>query len=177
MMGNTAPLALAALVLASLIGCEPTEEEAEERPRPPGAAPPATEELTEEQLRKGIGPVEEVELGPVDERMAAEGEQIFTSRCASCHRLDERYVGPPRGDVLERRTPEFVMNMILNPAEMIERHPVVRQLLAQYYVRMPNQGLTREQARAVVEYLRVANERMEQGAAGEGQEQEAPTGS
>jgi hypothetical protein len=46
------------------------------------------------------------------------------------------------------------MNMILNPQEMVERHPVAKQLLAEHMTFMPNQGLTREDARLVLEYLR-----------------------
>ncbi len=174
-MRDIASLSLAALLLASFAGCEPAEEEPEVRPVRPGRAPPAAEELTEEEMEKGIGPVDEVELGPVDRQLAAEGEQIFISLCASCHRLDERYVGPPLGDVLERRTPEYVMNMVLNPEEMIERHPVVRQLLAQYYVRMPNQGLSRDEARAVLEYLRVGEAQVGQGSTGAAEEQRTRT--
>ena len=54
----------------------------------------------------------------------------------------------------EKVTPEFAMNMILNPQEMYTRHPDVKKLLGEYMTQMPNQGLTQEQAREVVEYLR-----------------------
>lgn len=33
--------------------------------------------------------------------------------------MDERYVGPPLGDILERREPAYVMNMILSPEKML----------------------------------------------------------
>lgn len=110
--------------------------------------------LTAEQLEKGIGPVADVDLGPVDAVLAAKGEEVFTIKCTACHKLDERYVGPPMRDVLTRRRPEFIMNMMLNPDEMIRLHPSVRELLAEYMTAMPNQQLTEEDARAVLEYLR-----------------------
>ena len=44
--------------------------------------------------------------------------------------------------------------MILNPQEMVERHPVAKQLLAERMTFMANQNLTIEEARAVLEYLR-----------------------
>lgn len=119
-----------------------------------GGQEAAAPELTPEEMELGLGPVRSVELGEVDPALAAEGEQVFRTKCYACHRMAERYVGPPLGDVLERRAPEFVMNMMLNPAEMLERHPEARALLAQYLTPMPNQNLTEEQARAVVEYLR-----------------------
>jgi hypothetical protein len=46
------------------------------------------------------------------------------------------------------------MNMILNPAEMVEKHPEARKLLAEFMTPMPDQNLTQDDARAVLEYLR-----------------------
>ncbi len=110
--------------------------------------------LTAEQLEKGIGPITKVDLGPIDEALVARGTEVFTLKCSACHKADERYVGPALGDVTTRRTPEFVMNMIVNPAEMIEKHPEVKKLLAEYMNPMPNQNVTQDEARAVLEYLR-----------------------
>ena len=71
-----------------------------------------------------------------------------------CHKMGEKYVGPALGEVSKRRTPAYIMNMILNPQEMVERHPVAKQMLAERMSFMANQGLTRDEARAVLEYLR-----------------------
>lgn len=152
------------IVLLSLLvawGCG--ERQAEE---PAGAGEAASTEgaaaaadasgLTAAELENGIGPVSEVELGPLDPALAAQGEQEFINMCSSCHHLGDRYVGPPLAGVLQRRTPEFVMNMILNPQEMVERHPEVKAMLGEYYTPMPNLGLDEGRARAIVEYLRQA---------------------
>ena len=64
---------------------------------------------------RGIGPVTKVELGPLDPTMAEKGRAIFEQKCAACHHLDERFVGPAIRGVTKRRTPEWIMNMILNP--------------------------------------------------------------
>jgi cytochrome c1 len=71
-----------------------------------------------------------------------------------CHKMDTLYVGPALGEVTARRTPAYIMNMILNPQEMVERHPIAKQLLAERMTFMANQNLTVDEARAVVEYLR-----------------------
>jgi cytochrome c len=114
----------------------------------------ATGELTSEQMEKGIGPVRDLELEAFDASLSARGEEIFTLKCSACHRAADRYVGPALGDVLSHRTPEYVMNMMLNPAEMLEKHPEAKRMLAEYMTPMPNQNLTQEDARAVLEYLR-----------------------
>lgn len=110
--------------------------------------------LTDEELQYGIGPIRSLDLGPVDHELAEDGAEVFKVKCAACHKLDEDYVGPALADVTERRTPEYVMNMILNPDEMVARHPEVKALLAQYYTPMPDQQLSEADARAVLEYLR-----------------------
>ncbi|MDX1671095.1 MAG: cytochrome c, partial [Balneolaceae bacterium] len=111
--------------------------------------------LTEFEMENGIGPVDEkMELSSIDPSMAKKGEKLFETKCSACHKMGERYVGPAQGDLLERRTPEFIMNMILNPDEMVKKHPEAKKLLAQFMTPMPNQNLSREEARAVLEYFR-----------------------
>jgi mono/diheme cytochrome c family protein len=112
-------------------------------------------DLTPFQVEHGIGPITEpVVLGALDEELAEEGAEVFQIKCSACHKLAEKYVGPALGDVVTRRSPAFILNMILNPQEMYERHPAVKQLLAEHMSYMPNQGLTGDEAREVLEYLR-----------------------
>ncbi len=145
-------LSLAALVAALACG-------GGEKPAAPAAGAPAApaggSDLTPWQLQHGIGPITEpIALGPIDQDEAAEGKKLFETKCSACHKVDQRYVGPPLGGIVDKLGPEFVMNMILNPQEMYTRHPDVKKLLGEYMTQMPNQGLTQEQAREVVEYLR-----------------------
>ncbi|MBO6575920.1 MAG: cytochrome c [Rhodothermales bacterium] len=117
-------------------------------------APAETPGLSASELENGIGPIQTVSLTAIDEALAARGQELFTMKCSACHKMAERYVGPPLAEVTTIRSPAFVMNMILNPAEMIEKHPEVRKMLAQYMSAMPNQQLSEDDARAVLEYLR-----------------------
>ena len=118
--------------------------------------------LTEWELESGFGPVKKkLNLGPIDKTMAAEGEKIFESKCASCHKLDERYTGPAQRNVLQRVTPEFFMNTVLNPDENLEKHPHSKEMLAKYMTKMTNQNVTLKDARALLEYFRVLDEELE----------------
>lgn len=111
-------------------------------------------ELTDFEMTNGIGPVkEEITIQEVDPELAKKGAEIFDTKCSACHKMGERYVGPPLGGILDTRTPAFVMNMILNPEEMVEKHPIPKALFREYLTPMPNQQLSREEARAVVEYF------------------------
>jgi mono/diheme cytochrome c family protein len=120
-----------------------------------------TSGLPDWELENGFGPVKKkLNLGPIDKSMASDGEKIFESKCASCHKLDERYVGPAQRNVLQRVTPEFFMNTVLNPDENLEKHPHSKEMLAQYLTKMTNQNVTLKDARALLEYFRVLNEEL-----------------
>jgi mono/diheme cytochrome c family protein len=103
---------------------------------------------------KGIGPITSITLAEIDETMAAEGKAVFASKCSACHKMSKRFVGPGLAGVTERRTPEWIMNMILNPEEMVEKNPIAKQLLAEYLSPMANQSLTENEARLILEYFR-----------------------
>jgi mono/diheme cytochrome c family protein len=134
-----------------LAGCggEKTEQ------APASAAPPAGDGLTAFQMEHGIGPVTEpVTLAALDNAMAGEGEQIFQAKCSLCHKMDERYVGPPLGGITERRSPAYIMNMVMNPDGMYTKHPEARKMLAEYMTQMPNLAITQDEARKILEYVR-----------------------
>jgi cytochrome c len=112
-------------------------------------------QLSAFELEHGIGPIKEpITLGALDAALVDSGKDIFELKCSMCHKMDTTYVGPSLGEVTTRRTPAFIMNMILNPQEMVERHPVAKQLLAERMTFMANQNLTAPEARAILEYLR-----------------------
>ncbi|HKK45474.1 MAG TPA: cytochrome c [Balneolaceae bacterium] len=114
--------------------------------------------LTPFQMKNGIGPVKQaVKVGALNKDLAAKGKAIFTQKCTSCHRIGKRYVGPDLSEVTSRRSPTYIMNMILNPGGMIQKHPVAHGLLEKFATPMANMHLKKDQARAIVEYFRSVN--------------------
>ncbi len=107
---------------------------------------------------KGIGPVKSVNppLGAtVDKALAQKGEELYKLNCTACHKPTKKFIGPAPKGILERRSPEWVMNMILNPEEMVAKDPIAKQLLVEANgAPMANQHLSEEQARAILEYFR-----------------------
>jgi len=148
----TAGLLLLALALG---GCAPDENDV------PVGEPDITEEgLTAFEMEHGIGPfTTEVTLDePVDLELAQMGEEIFQMNCEACHMMEDRFVGPPLGDVLDRRSPTFVVNFIMNPEQMAREHPEGQAMLQEYPLIMPYQNITEDQALAILEYLRIAGD-------------------
>ncbi len=106
---------------------------------------------------KGVGKIKSITLGDIDDAMVSEGEAIFKAKCTACHKISKRFVGPGLKGVTERRTPEWIMNMILDPELMVAENENAKQLLVEYSAPMANQSLTEDEARAILEYFRTKN--------------------
>jgi len=92
---------------------------------------------------------------PLDQKMVSTGKSTYEMKCQSCHRLTgEKLVGPGWKDVTKRRQPLWIMNMITNVEMMLETDPEAQKLLEQCMVRMPNQNISKDEARNVLEYMR-----------------------
>ena len=148
---------LLVLSLALAFACGKKEESSEDNYQP--AAGEATTEAADPASydpKRGEGKFDTVELGAtLDQAMAAKGEEVSGVKCTSCHKMtDEKLVGPGWKGVTERRTPQWIMNFITNPDPMIDKDPEVQAQLEICLVRMPNQGISDEEARGILEYMR-----------------------
>lgn len=112
-------------------------------------------ETTYDLSNKGIGPVKSITLSAdIDQAMAVKGGEVFKSKCTACHKIGKKFIGPAPNGIFERRSPEWIMNMILNPDEMVKKDPDAKALLMEYNGSpMANQNLTEEEARNVLEYF------------------------
>jgi mono/diheme cytochrome c family protein len=155
MSRHTAAAFIALLALNGIAACGGGDkgQGSEQAPATPAAS--ATGDLTPFQAENGVGPMTAVvQVGAVDHELAEAGEKLFGAKCSACHKMAEKYVGPALGEVTTRRTPTYVMNMILNPDGMTAKHPEARKLLGEFMTQMPNLALTQDEARKILEYLR-----------------------
>ena len=106
----------------------------------------------EKEKKEEVAPFE---LPPaIDKEMVKQGEVIFLSKCTLCHQIETKSIGPKLAGITEKRKPEWIMNMILNPERMITEDSIAKNMTKEYPSPMTNQNLTKEEARAVLEYLR-----------------------
>lgn len=158
---------IAVIAIISMISCGGKEEKKNDAPTPIGVQKTETPKKVETEntikpsqrvdlTNKGVGPIKSIELGEtIDEAMAAKGAEVFKANCAACHKPTSKFIGPAPKGILERRTPEWVMNMILDPEGMVKNDPLAKDLLQEFNGSpMANQNMTEEQARQLVEYFR-----------------------
>src|SRR5690606_14122255 len=116
------------------------------------------EELTKNQPETHGTEVkpEEITLNnPLNEEWVNHGKEIYDMKCQSCHKLNsERLVGPGWEGVTKKREPVWIMNMITNVDMMLETDPDAQKLLEQCMVRMPNQNISKDEARHILEFMR-----------------------
>lgn len=151
---------LSIIAIATVISCGGNDKNKEESSYGT-KAPVKTEKKVAASQRielsnKGVGPITSVTLAAeIDQDMANHGMEVYNKMCTACHKADKKFIGPAPKGILERRAPEWVMNMILNPEGMVKEDPLAKDLLMEFNgAPMANQGLTEEDARAVLEYFR-----------------------
>ena len=140
---------------------DPPSSIKKEQPKTESATPTSSEEEIppSQQItldEKGVGQIKELTLPEeIDTEMAAAGAELFKTNCTACHKVDKRFIGPSPKGILERRSPEWIMNMILDPQLMVEQDRCAKDLLVEFNgAAMANQNMTVEQARSILEYYR-----------------------
>ena len=125
---------------------------------PTSREPLDTQALTanQKEVHGTLVKAEDLEItNPLNAQWVSEGKNISEVKCQSCHRLTgEKLVGPGWQGLTQKRKPEWIMNMITNVDVMLEQDPEAQRLLEECLVRMPNQNLTHDEARKVLEFMR-----------------------
>lgn len=154
MFAATFILSLAFIVSCNNSGQNTTSSE-NQTPKPDSTAN-KTAETSSGNEKAGVGKFQHVELThPLDQKMIAAGKGVYDLKCGSCHKLtDEKLVGPGWKGVTDRRTPEWIMNFVTNTEEMLEKNQEAKNLYEVCLVKMPNQNLSDNDARAILEFQR-----------------------
>jgi mono/diheme cytochrome c family protein len=91
----------------------------------------------------------------LDDGLITEAKKIFDAKCHVCHSMtDQKVVGPGWKGVINERKPEWIMNMMLHTQWMVENDADAQALVEETKTVMPDQQLSKEQARAMLELIR-----------------------
>lgn len=124
----------------------------------------------ENEIKEDTGQLEEVKYDPsvgvgdfvdfkiekgFDSDLALKGKELYSTKCASCHSLkDDVIVGPGWSGVTERRQLGWLMNMMTNTTEMLEKDPELKKQIEKFKVQMPELSTSEDDARAILEFMR-----------------------
>ena len=142
---------LTALLLLAFLACT-SKKEAEDKAK----QSPSPSELATPQPEVHGTEVKTVELTtPLNKDWVTTGKASYELKCLACHKLsDEKLVGPGWSGVTKRREPVWIMNMITNVDMMLEKDAEAQKMLEECLVRMPNQNITQDDARKILEFMR-----------------------
>lgn len=120
---------------------------------PPGVSAEPAE--VESKANDNLYTAADITFGEIDPAMVEKGRSTYDVKCQACHSTGpNRVVGPGWKGITERRAPEWIMNMVLNVDVMLESDPEAQKALEECLVRMPNQGLSKDEGREVLEFMR-----------------------
>ena len=152
-MKRNSLLAVVLLISGSLFfgACNSAEKPADEKTTETKETAKDQPEVHGTEIKSG-----DVELTtPLNQQWVTTGKGIYELKCQACHKLtDERLVGPGWKGVTQRREPHWIMNMITNVDMMLEKDPEAQKLLEQCMVRMPNQNISKDESRQILEFMR-----------------------
>lgn len=94
---------------------------------------------------------------PTDEAIIAKGEQLFSEwACNTCHRVDQKLVGPALAGVYDRRSLDWIYAFIQNSQKVIASGDAQAVALYNEYnqLQMPAHDLANEDILAIMAYVR-----------------------
>ncbi|MEE9337128.1 MAG: SCO family protein [Methylococcaceae bacterium] len=92
-------------------------------------------------------------------RNISRGEQMYRTRCATCHTLDgnelAEALGPDLLGVTDRRDKQWLFNWLKAPDQMLKKKdPIAMELFKKYNnLVMPNMRLNQQEAQALLDYI------------------------
>lgn len=90
-----------------------------------------------------------------DQAAIDKGQKLFQEKgCVACHSIGKgKITGPDLLGVTQRRDEAWIKQWLKSPETMLMTDPVAKQLLQEYLVPMPNQGLNDEEIEVLIEFF------------------------
>lgn len=105
----------------------------------------------------GVGKYTSVNVkAEIDSVLSKKGDDLYMLKCASCHDLSDKIiVGPGWHEITKRRDLAWLMNLMTNTEEMLEKDPELKRQIDTFKTQMPDFGLTEKEALAILEFMRM----------------------
>jgi len=95
-------------------------------------------------------------LAATGEDLVSRGSKLFQDKgCVACHTIGKgKLVGPDLAGVTRIRDEAWLERWIMHPETMLFSDPIAKKLLKEFMVPMPNQGVTQDEVKAIIAYLK-----------------------
>lgn len=103
----------------------------------------------------GIGPYQKISLSQINDSIMQTGKKLFDKNCSSCHTMEYKNSGPDLSNILERRTPEWIMNYMMNLDEMKLKDSISVNLDKKYNSNCKIIIKNENEAFSILEYFRI----------------------
>ncbi len=92
---------------------------------------------------------------------AETGKEIFQNKaCVACHTIGMgKLAGPDLLGVTKRREKDWIKKWLKSPETMILTDPIAKELLKEYFVPMPNQGLNDQEIESLIKFFEENDEK------------------
>lgn len=113
-------------------------------------SPPDENKVTDDKLSQA-----EENLSP-NTINADQGKELFQSKgCVACHTFGKgKLVGPDLLGVTKKREEEWLKKWLKDPEGMLKTDPIAKEMLKEFFVPMPNQGLNDEEINSIISYMK-----------------------
>lgn len=90
------------------------------------------------------------------------GKEIYTNKgCVACHTIGNgKLSGPDLLGVTKRREEQWLKQWLKSPETMLQTDPIAKEMLKEFYVPMPNLGLTDEEIEQLIIYFKKNDEQV-----------------
>jgi cytochrome c551/c552 len=91
---------------------------------------------------------------------AANGKKLFMANCTACHQLDNKLIGPPLKGIGEKRSEEYIYNMVTNPTEWVKTNADAKKVFEEYnkIPMTPFPQLSKDDVKDIIAYTIVGDE-------------------
>ena len=87
-----------------------------------------------------------------------EGKSIFLSRCAACHNINKKLIGPALAGVDQRHSTDWIISFVHSSQSMVKKGDSAALALFTKFnkIAMPDHGdLTNENIKSIVDYIKM----------------------